>query len=314
VKGGKLVISFPNATAGEAIISAIAIASSNNQLQPAPPPGNIISQQNLKGNSPYHFKTWLNTGDTVYYDNTATFSYLPAGLYGAAWLQPMKTLNNIDDSTPLMLTEDAEVYVAAKDFDSTQSWLAGFTKTTEYIETDEEGGSRYPLYKKLFKKGDQLVIGNLHHKIYSAVPLVFITPVSSIEPAYDLKKTVRLEAESAVLKNAIVPAEMFAGKTYALIQSVKGSVEWTITPGVADRYAFHFRYMNATGKSLQMQMKLLAADGTIMKEQILDFPATTTKWATVDSDTGSYINAGIYRVKLSAIDSDGIGLDYLEVQ
>ena len=107
---------------------------------------------------------------------------------------------------------------------------------------------------------------------------------------------------------------MFAGKSYALVNATGGSVEWTITPGVADRYALHFRYMNTSGKSLQMQMKLLAADGTVMKEQILDFPATTTKWATVDSDTGTYINAGIYRVILTAINGPGLGLDYLEMQ
>jgi hypothetical protein len=98
------------------------------------------------------------------------------------------------------------------------------------------------------------------------------------------------------------------------MKKANDAVEWSFSPGVADMYSLHFRYINPSTKPVEMQMKILAADGTVMKEEVLQLPPTTTKWATVDSNTGSYINAGNYKIVLSSVTSESIGIDYLEIQ
>jgi hypothetical protein len=144
---------------------------------------------------------------------------------------------------------------------------------------------------------------------------VFVVPATTIEPAYDLKPTTRYEAETATLNGAAVAPEPHLNKQYVVYGKSKSeSIEWPISVGVADMYALRFRYINHTGKPVSMRMKLLAADGTLMHEESLQFTPTTEKWATYDSSTGTTINAGNYKVVLNSSGSDPLGIDYLEVQ
>lgn len=314
VTGGKLTISFPRIASGQAIISAIAIASLNQKLKPAPGPQRLIANLNSSDSKSFHAKTWLSTGDKIYADDPSTFSSLPAELYGAEWIQP--SLNKPVEALSFTLNEEADIYVGTGSSVSAKpNWLTPFAESTKYFETDKNGGTRYRLFTKRFTKGAVLNIGSLSAGDKSISPYsVFVNPVSSIEPPYDLKPTIRYEAEKAVLKGGRVAKDSFGGKAYVQINKNNDAVQWSISPGVADMYSLHFRYINQSGKASQMVMKILAADGTIMKEERLEFPPTTTKWATVSSNTGSYINAGNYTIVLQALSARPVGLDYFEVQ
>ncbi len=306
VVGGKLVISFPNVAAGQAIISGIAIASLRSDLITAPDPQKIIS--NLSSGIDVSQESWLKTGDQVFRNDPSTFSALPAELYGAEWIKP--SVNIINQKALFTLTQDADVFVGLHTLDNKPKWLSAFAETTKYIQTDKDGGTNYRLYTKRFTKKEQVVI-----YYNEQIPLVFVNAVSAIEPPYDLKPIVRYEAEKAILKGARQAKDSFAGKAYVEYQNASGdAIEWAFAPGVADMHSLHFRYINNSKKPISMLMKLLAADGTIMKEEQLDFPPTTTKWATVSTNTGSYINAGNYKIILSSIQPTSLGIDYLEIQ
>jgi hypothetical protein len=313
VTGGKLTISFPHVAAGEAIVSAIAIASVSQNITPASGPQKLISQLTID-NKEASAKTFLNTAYKPFADDTATYAMLPAELYGAEWVQPvlkapMKTLQ-------CKLTNEADVYIAIPSSISAKpGWLTSWANANKFIVTGKNGGERYALYTKRFLTGADVIINQPVTAGKEAVPfLLFANPVSGIEPPYDLKPTIRSEAEKAVLLNAQVAKDSFAGKAYVQMKKANDAVEWSFSPGVADMYSLHFRYINPSTKPVEMQMKILAADGTVMKEEVLQLPPTTTKWATVDSNTGSYINAGNYKIVLSSVTSESIGIDYLEIQ
>ncbi len=72
---GMLEISFPKVTAGQAVVSAIAIATKNKDVNIIPKSTSIIS--NLKGGKLNH---WLDAGKE--------FDKLPPLLYAADWIQP----------------------------------------------------------------------------------------------------------------------------------------------------------------------------------------------------------------------------------
>jgi hypothetical protein len=62
-------------------------------------------------------------------------------------------------------------------------------------------------------------------------------------------------------------------------------------------------------------MQLEAADGTIMKSKVLNFkPLTKGKSGTVSTSTNGSINAGNYKVILTAIDAKGLIISGLEMQ
>ena len=93
-KNGMLEISFPRFLAGQAVISAIAIASTDNTIQPAPKSPSLIT--NVEGGIQ---KSWLDTGKE--------FKSLPPILYGAEWIKPETDSKNISFN----LTKDADIYI-----------------------------------------------------------------------------------------------------------------------------------------------------------------------------------------------------------
>ena len=63
------------------------------------------------------------------------------------------------------------------------------------------------------------------------------------------------------------------------------------------------------------KLKLLSADGTLMKEELVEFtPTRVGKSNYITTNTGSMINAGYYKIQLTANDAAGLSLNALDVQ
>ena len=71
---------------------------------------------------------------------------------------------------------------------------------------------------------------------------------------------------------------------------------------------------NATGKPMKVRMQFIDSKGVVLKEDHLTFAETPGKWRMLSTTTGTYINAGYYKVVLSAPDMEGLALDALDVQ
>lgn len=94
----------------------------------------------------------------------------------------------------------------------------------------------------------------------------------------------------------------------------KGSIEWTVSTGLAQVYALRFKFMNTTGHPVPVNFKLIAPNGSILKNDTLTLPDTPEKWRMLSTTTGTYINAGTYKVIITGDDLNGIAFDALEVQ
>jgi hypothetical protein len=316
VNGGILQISFPKVASGQAIISAIAIASVHKNIKPAPS-ASLIKDFTIINDAAksWEKKSWLNTGDKVYVDDETGFSSIPPILYGAEWIQTgIKGRSpGIGSVAKFSVNETSDVYIAIDErLGSKPAWLKDYADAKKEIETNNAGGPKYHLYSKRFEKDEVVELGNIEASVMYSV---FVVPATTIEPAYDLKPTARYEAETASLSGVAIAPEPHLNKKYVNFGNGTGdAIEWQINVGVADMYALRFRFINHTGKPIPMQMKLLAADGTVMHEEKIQFSPTEEKWATYDSSTGTTINAGNYKVILSAPGPDKLGVDYLEVQ
>ena len=74
---------------------------------------------------------------------------------------------------------------------------------------------------------------------------------------------------------------------------------WTITPGIGKEYGLRFRYKNTTGATVTSRLTLTDAKGTVLVDRELLLPATPPKFKNVSTTTGTQINAGTYKVKIS---------------
>lgn len=97
-------------------------------------------------------------------------------------------------------------------------------------------------------------------------------------------------------------------------KGTQSSITWNISTGLAQVYALRFKYMNVTGKPMKVRMQFIDSKGVVLKEDNLTFAETPGKWRMLSTTTGTYINAGYYKVVLSAPDMEGLALDALDVQ
>ncbi len=93
-RNGMLEISFPNTTAGQAILSAIAIASIDKTIKPASSSPQLITE--VKGGV---HRSWLDT--------SKEFKTLPPLLYGAEYIIP----NTDSKEISFKLTDNADIYI-----------------------------------------------------------------------------------------------------------------------------------------------------------------------------------------------------------
>jgi hypothetical protein len=92
-------------------------------------------------------------------------------------------------------------------------------------------------------------------------------------------------------------------------------LEWSFLVGVADMYSLTVSYNNPKMEIIKGNLQLLSADGTLMKEEeILFTPTKPGKSNYISTNTGTMINAGNYKLRLSSKDAEGISINSLDVQ
>ena len=274
VKGGKLVLSFPHAAAGQALISALAIATIDGQMRPAPPSPGWIG--GMTGRS------WLDTGDTLYRDDQVTCSALPPNLYGAEWIQ-----GSPHGNAPFRVTVAADVFVGV-DTAQKLSWLVGYEDTRTRIMSDAPSGAVLEVYRRRFPAGSMVELGEGRY-------IVAVNPATTLEPAYDSKPVTAYKTTGARVKGDTTEwtIAVGVGDTYSL--TVK------------------YRYLPTRAAAGRLEVSMEDGT-LIREEEVTLLPTPATKWNYLNSSTGTMINAGRYKVRLIAPLLDGLRVDELQVQ
>jgi len=310
VTGGELQISFPHTAAGEAIISAIAISTLDHNAKAAPSSGSNIKSFKPNGNK-WSALSWLDIGQNVYTDANIKFSQLPPELFGADWISTSKTISHPASFT---VASNADVYIAINTNPTAlPAWIKDYSPTGLTIQTDENGGTELAVYKKQFKANAtvDLLPCNVGQQYIAAV-----LPLTTLAPATDLKRSVTYKADEAITEGeGVIKDTLSNKKILRFTQGAGGKAIFNITPGVADVYALRLKYYNNTGNTLSAKLQLQASDGTIMKTEELTFkPVQKGKTGTLATTTGTSINAGNYKVIITATNAQGLVISSLEMQ
>lgn len=300
VENGVLKIHFPQPSAGQSLISAIAIASTNPNIKSAPASPILIGKSGK-----FNTKEWLDIGVQVYTDEQITFSQLPTKLFGATFLRSSKNtaLKNFT------LNEGADVFIAIAESENTQN-LKDFEDTKTTLQTDENGGKTYHVYRKRYLATEEVDLQNIG-KDY----LVIAKPVNELEPAYDLKSSQEYKPNVAKYSAYLKLEKLYKYETLTFESEKEGFISFSFDTGVADVYSLTLRYANQTGKDIKAKIQLFSLDGTLMKEEEANFsPSFEGKWSYFTTTTGSMINAGTYTFKISNPDAKGLSISKLTVQ
>ncbi|MBS1501103.1 MAG: glycoside hydrolase family 2, partial [Bacteroidetes bacterium] len=255
-------------------------------------------------------QSWMDIGDQAYADSKTCFSQLPPVLFGADWI---RTPDNNKGYPGAAFNVDvaSDVYVAMNSKpENLPTWLRDYSATGLSLQTDENGGTNFALYKKRFASNSQVVLGSADQKYTVAV-----LPVTTLPPAIDLKKSIKYNVDNATVRESVAHDTLDGKKVVRFTKPAGGEVTFSIAPGVADKYDLRFKYHNDSAKTLTVNMQLQAADGTVMKTEELGFkPVKKNKTGTLATTTGTSINAGNYKVILRAVDAEGLVISGLEMQ
>ncbi|MBN2213940.1 MAG: DUF4982 domain-containing protein [Bacteroidales bacterium] len=321
VSGGKLVVSFPQVSSGQAIISAIAIASESHDLMAGPESERSI--ENLKicekaSPEQWSVESWLDTGDKQYTGEMACFASLPSYLYGAEWIRTPATINTAADTIATFdIPHESDVYVALdRELKVKPFWLKDYVYTGTNLITDDNGGSTCYIYGGRFAAGSEIIMGNTwNEKSEKRMYTVAVCPVSGMEQPADQRPVRHYQAEDAGLHGPGLKTGTLDGVRYVSFQKLdKGFLEWNINIGLAGRYSFRIRYLNPTNETIPVILILSSADGRVMKQEWLDFPGTIDRWQILNTGSGSEINAGTYSLRLMVSCKPDLMVDEVAVQ
>ncbi|TMI74074.1 MAG: DUF4982 domain-containing protein [Bacteroidetes bacterium] len=305
ITGGKMVISFPESKAGQAMISAIAIAHLNKNT------GLIIDKELIpdlttQANG-YELKSWLDIGDKQYVDENILFNSLPSNLYGADWFS--FTSRSIPGKINFRTEKTINVFIGCLKNKGKIPAVNDFENTGTEIITDENGGTIYTVYRKLFGKNKDIILD------VSPGCIVIIQPANNMQPAYDLKPVTGYRTNVAMF-SAGVQKEMFNTRECVVIHTNDTvNLQWPIQTGVADMYSVTVKYYYPGEKEVNAILQLIGAGNTMMLEEPVSFKFTREgKWNQFTITTSSMINAGNYIVKLRMKDAKDLVVSGIDIQ
>ncbi|SER00115.1 malectin domain-containing carbohydrate-binding protein [Pedobacter rhizosphaerae] len=298
VNAGDLEISFPNIKSGQAVISAIAIASLDASLRVGDQRNSIVE---LPLNTTLKASSWLDLGDQQFQYSDAEFTSVPSNLFGAEWFQPFK---NDKDGISFKVKEEADVFVGIT---AGAEKLPGFEDTKTRIINSE--ATQFSIYRKRLKANEAL-------SLKFTPGIVAVVPPSDLAPAYDLKTITSYKATDAKLIGQNISKKVLMGKERVVFnQSAGDAIQFEMSVGVADTYSLTLKYHNPTQEMQKVKMEFYAIDGTLMKTEELELaPTKEGKWNYLNTNTGSMINAGKYWVKFMTINANNLAIDALDVQ
>jgi hypothetical protein len=327
VTGGQLTISFPHIAVGQAVISAIAIATKDLKATAAAPSPALISNLRVTDSTlakKVKAQTWLNTGDKQYTDSNIAFTALPPTIYGAEWIQVpvMPASQKLTNWASFTVTADADVFIAMDSSVQLPEWLKEYEDTKMMLQNNRSG---FRLYRKRFTANSLITLGEngaagvvpspsggVGGGIYS----VIVNPVTTLQPPFDQKPTTGYKMEQAVTSGEGSTRQTVNKRESIVFTKPAGAqVDVTINTGVGDVYSITIRYSNASTETKKGSWQLIAADGTVMKTEPMEFTNTREgKWNYFSTTSGSMINAGKYTVRIIAVDAEGVAIGGVDVQ
>jgi hypothetical protein len=265
-------------------------------------------------------RSWLNIGDKQYTIDTIAFTALPPNLYGAEWIQmpvfwhPEK----FDDWASFTVTADADVFIAMDARLPLPGWLKDYEDTKTSLQNTVTGQIGFKLYRKRFPANTKVVLGangvdtTGDDMMYS----VIVTPVTTLQPPFDQKPTTGYKMDKAVTTGEGSARQTINKRESVVFTKPAGAqVDVTINTGVGDVYSITIRYTNPSTETKKGSWQLIAADGTVMKTEAIEFTNSREgKWNYFTTTSGSMINAGKYTVRIIATDAEGVAIGGVDVQ
>ena len=149
---------------------------------------------------------------------------------------------------------------------------------------------------------------------WSDIKGVVKTSPDSLPEGEESRVAVQYPANEASIVGKYKDIEVRKRPGILFTESKPGSISWNVSTGVANVYAMRFDYMNDNDAPIEVNLRLIGADGTIVLNDNITFPSAKEKWRVLNTSTRGFINAGDYKLELSGDNIKGLRFNVLTVQ
>lgn len=296
VQGGQLKVHFPHVAAGQAVIQAIAIAST--EAQPESERKLTHFNAEVKAGKNPKIERWMDIGQV--YDATQQLSFhkLPGYLYGSDYFSP----DNTNEDLTFAFRRPTNFYLLSNEEQKGYEFMGDSVMNNK--------GAYYQVYRKVLDAGEVVKVPK-----GTTANLVVFQQQSGLQPAFDLKESVTYKANEVKTYHEMHKVH-FQKQDRLQYTENDGWMEFEIKVGVADVYALMLKYHNASNETREATIELITMDDVVLKpaETVRLEPTREGKWNYIDTDTGTMINAGTYRVRVKSIDAKDIYIDAVDVK
>ena len=311
-KDGVLTIYFPKTTSGQALISGIAISSKGHDIKASPASSKTIKDFTCNINEA-SVQSWLDTGQPQYSDEKVAFSQLPYQLYGADWIRFPSQAKKVLGSFRALSASHVYVLMDSR-VEDLPAWLDGF----EGLEQNaaNAGGVSFHVYKKALKAGENFIFGENGKASTETLSMYSLVLVEDYEMGEgEEQRPVEVhEAEKGSVAGAIRKGNFKKSDYVSFEDDAANAFSWESNPGLAGTFLIRFRYMNNTNHPLKIRLQIIADNGVVMRDDMIDFPVADEKWKILNTTSGSMLNAGKYIIRISGDGMKGLWLDRVEFQ
>jgi beta-galactosidase len=298
-EGGMLVIDFPRVAAGQAILSAVAIAS-DKDLPAARSDGTDLIAPLVPPAG--EARSYLDNGDAAFAKGDERWSGLSHELLDSDWVRPASPTGT---GATVTVRVDANLYLP----------IAGATIPAGWQESPlvgSIGGKPYRFVTRRGRAGEDV-------RVPGGVPvLVRRNLVSPYAPgAFSFardKGLTEAEASGVVATNGAVRAAIkgYGGQGYVLLGTGAARLDWKIQTGLASRHRFAIRYALPQGRAVEARLVLRDVSGIAVVSAPVRF-AGGEGWQLATAETPAMINAGDYAASLEIGDGNGLAVDSLRL-
>jgi beta-galactosidase len=204
------------------------------------------------------------------------------------------------DKLSFTLTADADVFIAVGTSLRLPEWLKDYKDTKMNIRNS--GPRNFRLYRKRYTANSTVMLKENDATISSddeQIPFhrrgpgggIIVTPVTTLQPPFDQKATTSYKMDQVVTADEGT-ARQTVNKRDAVVftKPAGGQVDVTINTGVGDVYSITIRYYSPAAETKKASWQLIAADGTVMKTEPMEFTTTREgKWNYFTTTNGSMI-------------------------
>lgn len=320
IEGGMLKVHFPEVRSGQAVISAIAIASINNSIKASPASRSNITDlkiMNRAGEQEFTIESWLDIGDRQYQDDTKRFRELPPVLFGCDWIKT--PVNNTDPEFAIVfrLQQTSDIFIGIPSgLQKLPGWLAEFNKTPLTLKNDDANQPEFNLYSKRADEQSRITTGSIKTTHSGATNYtLFVVPVSSLNASTDQRPIKIYGVEEAIFTSPGLRKKQENTRTYIEVTTPQNNrVYWYFNVGLASTYELGINFNNQTNKAINASLKVTNSEGIIMHSENIVFAPTGERWRTLKKFTASPVNAGRYAFELSFSGQQGLKIQYVSVQ